>query len=213
MIEQWQQFARDEKLSDTQLGQFQNYCALLTEWSTRMNLTALKDPEDIIPYHFQDSLRVGDLVDCTALKSIADVGTGAGLPGIPLKIRFPHLSVILIEVLQKRITFLNEVIKELGLDGVTVCSYDWRTFIRQAPYGVDLFCARASLAPAELLRALRPSSAYRDARIIYFASRHWEPTEQEAPLVVDTLPYHVGTRQRALVLFGRDEKNKQSGSE
>ena len=104
------------ELSDLQLEQFYNYMNILIEWNKFMNLTGITELEEIITKHFVDSLTVLDKIDKNA--SIIDVGTGAGFPGIPVKIAFPETKVVLLDSLNKRIKFLNEVIEKLGLKNI-----------------------------------------------------------------------------------------------
>lgn len=116
------------ELSDHQLAQFEAYAAILVEWNEKMNLTAITDPEEILEKHFLDSLSGGPLIEELMAEpgealSIIDIGTGAGFPGIPLKIAYPGLELTLLDSLNKRIGFLNEVVSELGLTGVT-CLHD-----------------------------------------------------------------------------------------
>ncbi len=106
----------DIELSDLQLNQFYKYMNLLIEWNKVMNLTGITDPEEIIIKHFIDSLTVLDKID--KKDSIIDVGTGAGFPGIPIKIAFPETKVVLLDSLNKRTKFLNEVIEQLQLDNI-----------------------------------------------------------------------------------------------
>ncbi len=131
-VQLWQGFFDAESLTHEQAEQFKRVHALLTEWNDRINLTSITDLADIIDYHFRDSLSLGHAIDLTSIKMIADVGTGAGFPGIPLKIKYPHLHVILIEVVQKKIKFLNTVIQELGLKNIEVVSYDCLKFLRKS---------------------------------------------------------------------------------
>ncbi len=105
-------------LSDIQKKQFDRYYELLTEWNTFMNLTAITDYDEVNLKHFTDSLSIAKIVDMNKVNSVIDVGTGAGLPGIPLKIVFPHLRVVLLDSLNKRIKFLNKVIEELRLGDI-----------------------------------------------------------------------------------------------
>ncbi len=104
-------------LSDRQREQFYRYYELLTEWNRVMNLTAITELSEVVEKHFFDSLllvRVFPNIR-TISYSCMDVGTGAGFPGIPLKIVFPQLKITLLDSLKKRVGFLNEVIKELNL--------------------------------------------------------------------------------------------------
>lgn len=104
-------------LTDKQMQQFLTYYEMLVEKNKVMNLTAITDYDEVIEKHFLDSLQIAKYVDLNG-KSLIDIGTGAGFPGIPLKIAFPQLKVVLLDSLNKRIKFLDEVIHELGLEDV-----------------------------------------------------------------------------------------------
>lgn len=106
------------ELNDTQISQFLKYYEILVEWNSFMNLTGITEYEEVIQKHFVDSLALGKAINVNEAESLIDIGTGAGFPGIPLKIAYPHLQVTLLDSLQKRIRFLNEVINQLGLTGV-----------------------------------------------------------------------------------------------
>ena len=107
-------------LTNAQLEQCVRYSELLLTWNERMNLTALTAPEDVAVKHIVDSLSAYDAPLFARAKSLIDVGTGAGLPGIPLAIYAPEIEVTLMDALQKRVRFLTEVIEQLGLKNV-VC--------------------------------------------------------------------------------------------
>lgn len=104
--------------TDKQLEQFTKYYELLVETNKVMNLTAITEPEEVAVKHFIDSLLAYDGTVFKG-KSLADVGTGAGFPGVPLKIYCPDLKVTLIDSLGKRLKFLQQVIDQLGLENIT----------------------------------------------------------------------------------------------
>jgi len=102
------------ELTDRQKEQFELYAKMLVEWNEKMNLTSIVDEEGIYMKHFYDSLVPS--FDIEIKGSLCDVGSGAGFPSIPLKIMYPDLEVTIIETLGKRVTFLNELAKTLGIE-------------------------------------------------------------------------------------------------
>lgn len=106
------------ELSDEQLEQFLTYYEMLIEKNKVMNLTTITDFDEVLEKHFEDSLSLIQAVDLEKSQAVIDLGTGAGFPGIPLKIAFPNLQITLADSLNKRILFLDDVIRELGLVGI-----------------------------------------------------------------------------------------------
>ena len=105
-------------LSDIQINQFISYYEYLIEINKVMNLTAITEFDDVVHKHFIDSLTCIKAVDMSKVHSIADIGTGAGFPGIPVKIIWPDIKVLLVDSLNKRIGFLNDVIRLLNLKNI-----------------------------------------------------------------------------------------------
>lgn len=117
-------FIKDYKitLTENQYEQFQKYFELLVEWNEKMNLTAITDESGVALKHFADSLSLLNFVDIPQNSTLADVGTGAGFPGVVLKIARPDIKLTLIDSLNKRLIFLNEVCSQLGIDAELIHS-------------------------------------------------------------------------------------------
>lgn len=132
-------------LSPQQLSQFDTYYKLLVEWNEKMNLTAITDEEEVYLKHFYDSITASFYVDLNQELTLCDVGAGAGFPSIPLKICFPNLKVTIVDSLNKRITFLQNLASELGLENVHFVHDRAETFGKNADYRekFDLVTARA----------------------------------------------------------------------
>ncbi|MCM1552145.1 MAG: 16S rRNA (guanine(527)-N(7))-methyltransferase RsmG [Butyrivibrio sp.] len=105
-------------LSDCRIEQFMTYYEMLIDWNQRINLTAITEYDEVLKKHFIDSMSLINAYDVTKTSSVIDVGTGAGFPGLALKIAYPNLQVTLLDSLNKRIHFLDAVIESLGLEGV-----------------------------------------------------------------------------------------------
>ncbi len=100
------------------IDQFNQFYDIIVEWNKVMNLTAITDYKDVVEKHFLDSLSIERILKLDDLKTVMDVGTGAGFPGMPLKIIYPELKITLLDSLNKRVKFLNEVIRQLELKNI-----------------------------------------------------------------------------------------------
>lgn len=139
-----------EKLKDfnisvnkTQLLQFDKYQQLLYEWNQKINLTGITEYEQVYLKHFYDSATLCKVINLENESTLCDVGTGAGFPGIVLKILFPNLKVTLVDSLEKRIKFLNLVIKELDLKGIETVHYRAEEYAIICREKYDIVTARA----------------------------------------------------------------------
>lgn len=131
------------KLTSEQLDKLDKFYNLLIEWNNKINLTTIVSKEEVYLKHFYDSLTLIKAIDLNQKLDVLDVGTGAGFPGIVLKIVYPNLNITLLDSMNKRINYLNEIIKELDLHGIqTICSRceDYSKINREK---YDLVVARA----------------------------------------------------------------------
>lgn len=131
------------KLDESQLSKLNRYYELLIDWNEKINLTAITDKEEVYLKHFYDSLTIVKAVDLNKNLSLCDIGTGAGFPGIVLKICFPNLDVTLVDALEKRIKFLNIVIKELDLKNITAIHARAEEYAKITREKFDIVVSRA----------------------------------------------------------------------
>ena len=105
-------------LTEEQLNKLDQFYNLLIEWNEKINLTRITKKEDVYLKHFYDSLTLAKVIDLSTKETLCDVGTGAGFPGIVLKIVYPNLKITLVDALQKRVNYLNAIIKDLQLENI-----------------------------------------------------------------------------------------------
>lgn len=129
-------------LTKKQIEQFKQYFKILVEWNEKMNLTAIVDEEGVYLKHFYDSLTIAFDFDFND-QSIVDVGAGAGFPSVPLKIVYPDLKITIVDSLTKRITFLNHLFKELGLENCKAISARAEDYAKDNRQKADIVMARA----------------------------------------------------------------------
>lgn len=130
-------------VSDFQLEQLKKYYQLVISWNQKINLTSITEEKSFYLKHFYDSLTINKIKDLNSIDSLCDIGTGAGFPGIVLKIIFPHLKVTLIDSLNKRVKFLDIVIEELNLENIATINMRAEEYSRLNPEEFDLITARA----------------------------------------------------------------------
>lgn len=126
-----------------QLNQLDKYYELLIEWNNKINLTRITKKEEVYLKHFYDSITLIKAIDLTKNLEVCDIGTGAGFPGIVLKIIFPNLKLTLVDALNKRIEFLKIVIKELNLKQIEVIHQRAEEYSKENKNKYDLITARA----------------------------------------------------------------------
>lgn len=134
-----------DNLEEEKKKQFHRFYELLIEYNKVMNLTAITEYDEVVKKHFVDSLAIQNIIDLNKIQTLVDVGTGAGFPGIPLKIVYPHLRVTLLDALNKRVKFLDIVIKELGLKNISADHGRAEDFAKNKKYRekYDLCVSRA----------------------------------------------------------------------
>ena len=140
-------------LSKEQQDQLEKFYRLLIEWNEKMNLTRIIEKEEVYLKHFYDSLTIIKVIDLTKAHTLCDVGSGAGFPGIVLKIAFPNLKITLIDSLLKRVNYLNEIIQQLGLTEIKTVHVRAEEYAKVHREVFDIVTARA-VANLKLLSEL-----------------------------------------------------------
>lgn len=195
-------------LSENQIEQYRTYIAFLQEENKKYDLTNIDTLEGILSLHLSDTLEITKTSLIKNQKYFVDIGSGCGVPGIILAIFYPEKNFILIEVKNKKINFLNEVIRKLNLKNSLVYGQDFQTFANQAPYCVDVFLTRASLSVNEITNYLfKKKSHYKKTEFFYWASSTWKEKKQHTEILKDKkafiteVPYTIDYKEETRNLF------------
>lgn len=185
-------------LSEEQLQQFLTYYEMLVEKNKVMNLTAITEKEEVIDKHFIDSISLNKAMDVTKPLKILDLGTGAGFPGIPLKIAYPNLEITLLDSLNKRIKFLDEVIEALSLEGIVTIHGRAEDYAKQASYReqFDICVSRAVANLATLSEYCLPYVKEGGCFISYKSGSVEEELEQSKKAI-----FELGGKVKEVIAF------------
>lgn len=197
----WKKFVQTYDLDEVKQSKFKKYLDLIIQENQKYNITAITSNQGIISDHFYDSLSLQNFVEMDKISAMADIGSGAGFPGVPLAILNDHIMFHLVEVTTKKAQFLTMVAEALELKNITIHTDDWRTFLRKFHEPIDIFTARASLQLKELFRIFKPSSQYQQSLLVYWASKNWVNTEQDDEFLNSCEEYQVGEKKRSLCFF------------
>ena len=196
MIDLFNIIAEEYSFSNIQKIQYAEYVNFLQSENKKYNLTRIDSEEKILYYHLKDTLQVTQCGLLEEAESIADVGSGCGVPGILLAIYYPHKKFYLIEVVRKKINFLKQCIELLGLSNCVVIEEDFLTCVCRHLYKIDFFIGRASLGLGEFIKIYK-IPCYRKSKIIYWGSSLWKDDAKhniilkQKDITVKEYPYEI----------------------
>lgn len=173
-------------LNNNQIRQYHAYISFLQEENKKYDLTNIDSFEGIVTLHIKDTLEITKTTLINNQKNFVDIGSGAGIPGIILAIFYPEKYFILIEVKNKKINFLKEIIQKLDLKNCMIYEKDFQTFVNQGLYPVNTFITRASLSVNTITECLfKKKSYYKQAEFIYWGSSTWKDKVQHTAILKD----------------------------
>lgn len=185
-------------ITDTMLKQLDTYADILKEWNQKMNLTAIDEKDEVFEKHFYDSILP---LNADIQGMVADVGTGAGFPGVVWKIVRPDLSVALIEPTGKRCKFLAEVISQLHLDDITIYNERSEEHVKQHREEYDVVTARA-VANLRVLSELCVPLVKENGLFLTMKGSHGDEEVQEAKHAIDVLGIKLNEREETTLTNG-----------
>ncbi len=181
------------------------YARLIVEWNEKFNLTAKTRASTIIKDLFFDSLKICDFLDFSQINTFCDVGTGAGIPGLVLKITNPEKKCVLIEVNRKKQEFLSYVCKTLELEDVTIIGEDWRTFNRQSNLDIDCFFTKAAFNDLEIIRMFRQNCNFKEKFLVYWSTEEFTADPKAASFVKKEISYTSSNKKFKFIFFSNQE--------
>ena len=204
------------EVNEEKLDLLEKFYNLLIEWNEKINLTAIIEKKDVYLKHFYDSLTLYKAIDLNKELYLCDVGTGAGFPGIVLKIFFPNLRIKLIDSLQKRVNYLNEVIKELDLKNIDAEHVRMEDYSKNHVEEFDIITARA-VANLGVLSEISVKALKKEGHLIFLKGKLEEELDvflkhsKDLGLILDKkeeflLPYE--NSNRTIIDFKKIEKTK-----
>lgn len=200
-------FIKKRKISLEVGKRLLEYADLVIEWNQKFNLTAKESSSSFFKDVIADSSKLYDFFDSKKIKSIVDVGTGSGIPGIVLKLLNPELKLVLVEVNKKKIGFLKHVINFFKLENVEIVDMDWRTFTRKTDYEVDFLVSKAVFNQDEIIRMFRFTSNYKNKFMVYWSNALWSPTKEAAPFVRKKILYNCNFKKLQFIVFAEPDAN------
>lgn len=173
-------------VTDETFQKFETYYQLLIEWNEKFNLTAITDRNDIYIKHFYDSLLMTKVIDLNSVKTLCDIGSGAGFPSLPLKIIYPHLQITIIEPTSKRTLFMQTVIDKLGFTNVNIINARAEDLAKNYREYFDIVTARA-VARLNILLELSLSYVKENGYFIAYKGQNYQEELTEAEYAIKLL--------------------------